>query len=204
MSISASTLADKKKSLTLRLFNGRTVRFPMLLLILMSLILASSAPPTSMKARAEGGGLEGAWLNTVKIVTCPPAPDAVIATFQTMTTYMRGGILIEGGGPATPPPAVSRSAGHGIWERTSRHSFRVFFRSHSFDNLGRLVRITEVTTHPNLIMGDNPETPDVLEPYYFSGDGTNKITNINPADGTVINVTQGCNKATSRPILFED
>ncbi len=156
-------------------------------------------------AQAGGGGkFEGTWLNDVKIVTCPPAPHIVIAAVQTMTTYMRGGILVEGGGPATPPPAVSHSAGHGIWERTGQHSFRVFFRSHFFDNLGRLVRIIEVTSHPSLIKGDNPETLDVLEPYYLSGDGTNKITNINPVDGTVINVTEGCNEATSRPVLFED
>ncbi len=117
---------------------------------------------------------------------------------------MRGGILVEGGGPATPPPAVSRSAGHGIWERTSGQTFRVFFRIHSFDILGRLVRISEVTSHPSLIEGDNPDTPGVLEPYYLSGKGANKITNINPVDGTVINVTEGCNEATSRPVLFED
>jgi hypothetical protein len=155
--------------------------------------------------RAEAGPtLEGTWLNDVKIVTCPPAPHAVIATFQSMSTYMRGGLLIEGGGPATPPPAVSRSAGQGIWEGAGDRTFRVFFRSHYFDNLGRLVRIIEVTSHPSLIKGDNPETPDVLEPYYLSGPGTNKVTNINPVDGTVINVTEGCNEATSRPLLFED
>src|SRR5262245_30348970 len=204
MSISTSTLTDKINSLTRRLFNLRTVRFPMLLLILMWLVLSSSEQPTSVEALAEDGVFEGTFLNEVKIVTCPPAPDAVIATFQSMITRMRGGLLIEGGGPATPPPAVSRSAGHGIWERTGRHTIRVFFRSHSFDNLGRLVRITEVTSHPRLIKGDNPETPDVIEPYYFSGEGTNKITNINPVNGTVINVTEGCNRATSRPILFED
>jgi hypothetical protein len=146
--------------------------------------------------------LEGTWINEVKIVTCPPAPHAVLATFQTMITYMHGGILIEGGGPATP--AVSSSAGHGIWERTGHHTFRVFFRAHSFDNLGRLVRITEVTSHPSLIKGDNPETPDDVEPYYLSGEGTNRITNLNPVDGAVINVTEGCNEATSRPVLFED
>jgi hypothetical protein len=151
-----------------------------------------------------GGTLEGAWLNEVQIVTCPPAPFAVIATVQSMTTYMRGGILIEGGGPPAPPPAVSRSAGHGIWERTGGHTFLVFFRSHSFDNLGRRVRISEVTSHPSLIQGDNPDTPDLVEPYYLSGDGTNKITNLNPVDGTVISVTEGCNKATSTPLLFWD
>ena len=121
------------------------------------------------KAQAEGSrSLEGTWLNEVKIVTCTE-PPAVIATFYSMTTYMRGGILIEGGAP--PFPAVSRSAGHGIWERTGQHTFRVFFRAHSFDNLGRLVRIAEVTTNPSLIKGDDPETDDVLEPYYLSGEG---------------------------------
>lgn len=156
-------------------------------------------------AQADGGGkFEGTWINEVKIVTCSPAPYAVITTFQSMTTYMRGGTLIEGGGPATPPPAVSRSAGHGIWERTGGQTFRLFFRAHSLDNLGRLVRITEVTSLPTLIQGDNPDTPDVLEPYYLSGDGTNTITNLNPADGTVINVIQGCSEATSRPMLFEN
>ncbi len=144
-------------------------------------------------AQAEDGvKLVGTWLNEVEIVTCPPAPHAVIATFQSMTTYMRGGILIEGASPAAPPPAVSRSAGHGIWERTGHHTFRVFFRFHSFDNLGRRVRITEVTTHPSLVHGD------------LIGDGTNKIVNLNPADGTVINVTEGCNRATSRRFSFED
>jgi Beta-ketoacyl synthase, N-terminal domain len=53
MSIAASTLADKNKALTRRLFNGRTVRFPMLLfLIFMALILAISLQPRSVKAQA--------------------------------------------------------------------------------------------------------------------------------------------------------
>ena len=178
----------------------QTRRFPYLpglaLAVLLTLLVG--------RVGAKDSKFEGTWVNEVKIVTCPPAPPAVIASAQSMTTYMRGGILIEGGSPSTPPPAVSRSAGQGIWERTSHHTFRVFFRFHSFDNLGRLVRITEVTTLPRLIQGDNPETPDVLEPYYLSGEGTNTITNIDPVDGTVINVTEGCNEATSRPILFED
>src|SRR6266481_7441355 len=117
MSVSASTLTDKTKALGRRLFSGRTVRFPILLLILMSLILVNPLQPKSAKAEAGGGGIEGTWLNQVTIVTCPPAPRVVIATFQSMTTYMRGGILVEGGSPPFPPPAVSRSAGHGIWKQ---------------------------------------------------------------------------------------
>jgi hypothetical protein len=155
------------------------------------LILASSVQPTSsVKAQAEGGGLEGTWINDVKIVACAPGPPIVFASFQSMSTYMRGGTLIEGGSP--PAPAVSRSAGHGIWERTGGHTFRVFFRFHSFDSLGRLVSIVEVTSHPRLKNGE------------LNGAGTAKITNVNPDDGTVINVIEVCNVATSRPVLFQD
>lgn len=148
--------------------------------------------------------LEGTWINDVTIVTCPPAPRVVIAAFRSMITYIRGGTLIEGGSPATPPPAVSRSAGHGIWERTGIHTFRVFFRSHFYDNAGRIVRVNEVTSLPSLIKGDNPDTLDAVEPYYLSGNGTNRITSLNPENGTVVSVTEGCNEATSRPVLFED
>ena len=84
------------------------------------------------------------------------------------------------------------------------HTFLLFFRSHSFDNLGRRVRITEVTGRLRLIQGDNPETPDSVEPYYLSGNGTNKITNLNPVDGSVVNVTEGCNRVTSTPFLFRN
>ena len=96
------------------------------------------------------------------------------------------------------------AGGSPVWEHTGPHTFRVFCRIHSFDNLGRLVSITEVTTNPSLIKGDDPETPGIDEPYYQSGEGTNRITNLNPDDGSVINVTEGCNEATSRPILFAD
>ena len=103
MSISAATLTHKNNPLTRRLFNGRTVRFRMLFMILMTLILASLVQPTSVKAQAEDGGLEGTWINDVKIVACAPAPPIVFASFQSMSTYMRGGTLIEGGSPPAPP-----------------------------------------------------------------------------------------------------
>ena len=183
-----------------RLFTRISAMTLIAMLTLAGARILAFGPPDETEGR---GTLEGTWLNQVKIVTCAPAPFAVIATFESMTTFMRGGILLEGGGPPAPPPAVSRSAGHGIWERTGHHTFLLFFRSHSFDSQGRRVRITEVTSHPRLIQGDNPETPDV-EPYYLSGDGTNKITNLNPVDGSVINVIEGCNKATSAPFLFRD
>lgn len=147
-------------------------------------------------------GIEGTWVSEVSIVNCA-APQTVLARFTSLTTYLRGGTLIEGGGPAAPPPAVSRSAGHGVWERTSHYAFQAVFRSHSLDSLGRLVRVTEVTTAPKLTLGDNPGTPNVVEPYYLSGWGTNKITNIDPVTGAVTGVTEGCNFAMSWPMLID-
>lgn len=154
-------------------------------------------------ALANGGDrFEGTWINDVKIVSCA-SPQTVLTSFQSMTTYLHGGTLIEGGGPATPPPGVSRSAGQGIWERMGRHEFRVWFRSSTLDGLGRLVRITEVSSQPTLVMGDNPATAEV-EPYHLVGWGTNRITNIDGATGAVTSVVQGCNYAASRPVLFSN
>jgi len=157
------------------------------------------------RAQDDKDVLEGTWLNTVKIVNCDDR-NIVFTTFESMTTYMHGGTLIEGGAPpsgAPDDPAVSRSDGHGIWERTGDSTYRAFFRIHSFNSGGRFIRITEVKTNRSLINGDNPDTPEV-EPYYLSGEGTNTSTNLDPDNGMVISVTEGCNDATSRPILFED
>ena len=155
------------------------------------------------QADGDHGRFEGTWVNDVKIVACPPAPPIVFASFQSMITHVPGGTMVESGSPGGPPPAVSRSSGHGIWQRTGHHSFVEFFRFHGFDAMGRLVSISEVTSRPRLIHGDNPDTPAV-EPYYLKGEGTNRITNLNPADGSVINVTEGCNQSTSAPMLFQD
>jgi len=78
----------------------------------------------------------------------------------------------------------------------------VSFRSHSFDSLGRLVRINEVTTNPTWTKGDDPNTAAV-EPYYLAGWGTNKLTNLDPVSGAVLSIVQGCNYATSRPMLLD-
>lgn len=156
----------------------------------------------SPQAQASGDKrIEGTWINTVKIVSCA-SPQTVLAAFQSMTTYHRDGALIEGGGPATPPPGLWRSAGHGSWERTGRHSIQATFRSHTFDGLGRLVRINEVTSTPTLTQGDDPTTT-VVEPYHLAGWGTNKITTVDPVSGAVVSVTEGCNYATSRPVLSD-
>ena len=101
-------------------------------------------------AQADGNHrkFEGTWINDVQIVACAPAPPIVFASFQSLSTHIPGGTLVEGGAPPGPPPAVSRSSGQGIWQRTSAHRFVEFFSFSNFDNLGRLVSIVEVTVLP--------------------------------------------------------
>ena len=170
---------------------------------LASLAVAALLAPHALPSAAQGADrFEGSWINDVKIVSCEN-PNVVLAAFTSMTSYLRGGVVIEGGAPSTPPPAVSRSAGHGVWKREGHKTLHAWIRSHSFDAVGRLVRITEVSTAPVLTNGDNPYTPGVVEPYYLAGWGTNRITNLDPATGAVLSVTEGCNYAASRPVRFD-
>jgi len=177
---------------------NHTIQRPRLNLLAVGLGLLGMLP---LQAYADDNKIEGTWINDVKIVSCI-SPQTVLAAFSSMTTYVRGGVLIEGGGPAGPPPSVSRSAGHGVWASTGRHTFQVTFRSHFFDSLGRLVRINEVNSNPTLTQGDDPNTVAV-EPYYLAGWGTNKMTNLDPVSGAVLSIVQGCNYATSRPMLLD-
>jgi hypothetical protein len=45
-------------------------------------------------------------------------------------------------------------------KKKSAHRIVQFFRFHSFDGLGRLVSISEVTSRPTLVDGDNPAHPE--------------------------------------------
>lgn len=151
---------------------------------------------------ASANGIEGTWINDVKIVACN-SPQTVLAAFQSMFALFKGGEMVEAGSPATPPPAVSRSSGLGAWSREERNGYKFQFRSHSFDSIGQLVRITEVTSNVRLTQGDNPSTTDVVEPYYLAGWGTNRTSTVDPATGAVLAVTHGCNYAVSRPMLSD-
>src|SRR5262244_4055713 len=103
----------------------RLTQIPGMTLAVMLTLVVAQGLVFSPEAQAEGGGIEGTWLGTVKIVDCGNR-DIVFRTFENMITYVRGGTLIEGGAP--PSPAASRSAGHGIWERTGPDTFRSFIR----------------------------------------------------------------------------
>ena len=56
-------------------------RLPGMTLAVMLMLVVAQGLVSGPKAQAgDGRGLEGTWLNAVKIVTCPPAPHVVIVT----------------------------------------------------------------------------------------------------------------------------
>jgi hypothetical protein len=193
-----------------------------------ALVMATVLLPAVAEA---GGGLwhfhgrrgfepEGTWINTV-LVWPRASPDAVCgeppptaSRFESLTTFYASGEVIEGGGPAAGPPtvaaSVSRSAGHGLWERMGWNSFLQSFRQHYFNAAGLLVRVNVVQNVAEFRRGDDPATPAFVEPYHLFGKGTNVITNVLPTgqplpDGSALATrVYGCNQATSRPYVLEE
>jgi hypothetical protein len=162
---------------------------------------------------------EGTWINTVLAwprgsadAACG-APPPTANRFESLTTFFPGGELIEGGGPSAGPPnvaaSVSRSAGHGLWERMGRKSILQTFRQHYFNAAGIMVRVNVVQNVAEFRWGDDPSTAAV-EPYYLFGRGTNVITNVLPngtplPEGSALQTrVPGCNQSSSRPYVLEE
>jgi hypothetical protein len=162
---------------------------------------------------------EGTWINTVLVwprasadAPCGEAPPTA-NRFESLTTFFPGGELIEGGGPAAGPPnvavSVSRSAGHGLWERMGRKSILQTFRQHYFNAAGLMSRTNVIHNVAELRWGDDPSTAAV-EAYYLFGRGTNVITNVLPngaplPPGSALPTqVQGCNQSSSRPYVIEE
>jgi hypothetical protein len=147
-------------------------------------------------AHADGGGkLEGNWLMETTLVNCATGDPLPIPgnPFPALHTYMRGGTVLDSG--ASPPraPGGTRSAAHGIWERTGAQTFRERFHSFSFDAAGVHVSTAEVTFERRLIQGNHAEPDEII------GTGTGKF--FTP---TGVLVGEACAKDRARRDAFED
>jgi hypothetical protein len=147
------------------------------------------------EARAAGGTLEGNWLMESTLMNCATGDPLPIPgnPFPALHTYMRGGTVLDSG--ASPPraPGGTRSAAHGIWERTGAQTFRERFHSFSFDAAGVHVSTAEVTFERRLIQGNHAEPDEII------GTGTGKF--FTP---TGVLVGEACAKDRARRDAFED
>jgi hypothetical protein len=96
------------------------------LLVLAALAAAAGLASGSAANSSEGHRLDGTWMVTVTRINPPPG---VPATFESLMSYARGGVMIETSSTAA---AARRSPGLGQWERIGNDLFATsmwFFRS---------------------------------------------------------------------------
>lgn len=95
------------------------------LLVLTALVAATGLASGSATSSSEGQQLDGTWMVTVTRINPPPG---VPATFESLMSYARGGVMIE----TSSTSAARRSPALGQWARIGNDLFATsmwFFRS---------------------------------------------------------------------------
>lgn len=145
------------------------------------------APTQNVKAQNQKGEdnsggqarkLEGTWRVQVTIRVC--ATGAEIRTFPSLVTFARGGTMTETTAAATP---ALRGPGHGIWQHTSRHTYRSVFEAFTFNPAGAWTGRQKVTQI--IVMGDDEDE--------FNANASNEIFDANGAP-----LAFGCSTAVGR------
>jgi hypothetical protein len=96
--------------------------------------------PAWVSGHGGGGRLEGTWDVRVTIRNCQTGAE--IRSFESVTTFMFGGTLID----STSGMAQSlRTPGHGIWSHVSGDTYRFSFKTFSFDASGNFTGWAKIT-----------------------------------------------------------
>jgi hypothetical protein len=171
-------------------------QIPSMVLVVMLTLVVVQGLMFGPVAQSEGGGkLEGTWLMESTLVNCATGDPLPIPgnPFPSLHTYMRGGTALDSG--ASPPrsPGGTRTAAHGIWERTGAQTFRERFHSFSFDAEGQHVLTVEVTIERTLIQGEHAEEDEII------GVGSAKFFTLtgDPAG-------EGCARDTGQRVTFQE
>jgi len=167
----------------------------MTLAVMLTLVVAQGLVFGPAAHAEDARGLEGTWLMEATLVDCDTGQPLPIPgnPFPALHTYLRGGTMQDAGAPPPRPTAVTRSAAHGIWERTGDQTFRVRFRFFGFDAAGVHAGTFEVTIERSLQQGDHSKMDEII------GAGTVRI--FNPAG---VLVGAGCNRDRGRRLEFEE
>lgn len=78
--------------------------------------------------QAGGGRLEGTWDVRVTLRNCQT--NAAIRSFDSVTTFMSGGTLIDS---TSGMPQALRGPGQGVWRHTEGSTYKFSFKTFSFD-----------------------------------------------------------------------
>ncbi len=107
----------------------------------------------------------GTWDVQVTIRNCQNG--AAIRTFPSITTYMSGGTFLES---TSGIPQAAKTPGHGVWSHISRRTYRLSFKSFSFDAGGNFTGWQIIRQQVNLNRRANAsESAGTLEVYAPNG-----------------------------------
>ena len=110
-----------------------------------TLTLEAGAAPVDVESknlwRLFPAALEGAWRVRITPYVCSTGESFPQATVDSYLTFAAGGTLAEGTSNPSFQPG-QRGAGHGYWERTSRHEYTAVLEA--------FIQFTSVTTPPAL------------------------------------------------------
>lgn len=107
----------------------------------------------------------GTWDVQVTIRNCQNG--AAIRTFPSITTYMSGGTFLES---TSGIPQALKTPGHGVWSRISGRTYRLGFKSFSFDAGGNFTGWQIVRQQVNLNRrADESESAGTVEIYAPNG-----------------------------------
>ena len=112
-----------------------------------------------------GGRLEGTWDAQVTIRNCQTG--AAIRTFASIGTFMSGGTALDS---TSGIPQAGKTPGQGVWSHVSGNTYRLKFKSFSFDASGNFTGWTIINHEANLNRrADEYESAGTAEVYDPNG-----------------------------------
>lgn len=137
-----------------------------------------SAQDDSKSQNGGGGRLEGTWDAQVTIRNCQTGAE--IRTFPSIGTFMSGGTFLDS---SSGTPQSLRTPGQGVWSHISGNTYRLKFKSFSFDAGGNFTGWTiinhEVSLNSTADAYDSAGTAEVYAPngnLIFTGCSTTTAT----------------------------
>lgn len=128
--------------------------------------------------RSGGGRLEGTWDAQVTIRNCQTG--AAIRTFASIGMFISGGTFLDS---SSGTPQALRTPGQGVWGHVSRNTYRLSFKSFSFDAGGNFTGWTiirhQVTLNDGADEYESAGTAEVYDPngnLFFTGCSTSTAT----------------------------
>jgi hypothetical protein len=110
-----------------------------------------TGPQESSERSARARRLEGTWLMQVTIRDCQTGDSGdPIISIQSLTTYVRGGTLLETSNAVSP---ALRSTGQGVWRHKGGRRYAAKFMFFRFNPDGSFAGTTRITQDMELSRG---------------------------------------------------